>query len=201
MSNEPAEKVHLSPIEFFYLYKTKILIYGGLLVAALLIYAGVQMRQHLRTSGSGALYAVAVTPENFRAVMDQYAGTPAAGNAALRLAQLLRTEGQYDESAAVLRDFIANYPTHPLVCGGWTSLGITLEKKGDMDGALEAYTAAITHFPDSFTTPPAMMAQARIALERGNSDEARRIYTDIAARFNQTLYGMEAMRNLRFIQR
>jgi len=168
---------------------------------ALLAYADVQMRAYLRASGSEALFAQANTAGGFRNVMTQFPGTNAAGNAALRLGQVLRDEGKFDESAEVLRAFVEKYHTHPLASGGWTSLGITLEKQGKMEEAVEAYTMAITKFPDAFTTPPAMMAQARIALAKGKPDEARRIYQDVASRFAQTSYGQEAMRNLRFIQK
>jgi len=201
MSNDPAEKVHLSPIEFFYLYRTKILIYGGILLLALLTYASMQVNKHLRLSGSEALYEVAAAPGDFQAIIAKYAGTPAAGNAMLRLAQLLRAEGKYDESASVLRDFLEKYPNHPLACGGWTSLGITLERQGKIDAALEAYKMAITKYPDSYATPVAMMAQARLALERGDANEARRVYQDVASRFSRTPYAQEAMRNERFIQK
>lgn len=201
MSTQPAENVHLNPMEIWYLYKTKILTYGGLILAALLVFSGVQLRNYLRASGSQDLYEKAETPADFEAIIQKYPGTPAAGNAALRLGEKLRAEGKYDESAATLRRFVEKNPLHPLACGGWTSLGVTYEKQGKLDEAMEAYSTAISKYPDAYTTPLAMMAQARIALQKGKKDEARRIYTDIAARYAQTLYAQEAMQNLRFIQK
>ena len=183
------------------MYKTKILIYGGIILAALIVFATVQTRTYLRATGSEALYEKAETAADFQAIITQYPGTPAAGDAALRLGEKLRAEGKYDESAATLRKFVEKYPLHPLACGGWTSLGITYEKAGKLDEAMEAYSTAISKYPDAYTTPIAMMAQARISLEKGKKDEARRIYTDVVARFGQTIYGQEAMRALRFIQK
>ncbi|MDD5350778.1 MAG: tetratricopeptide repeat protein [Chthoniobacteraceae bacterium] len=201
MPNEPAEIVHLSPVEIWYLYKSKILLYGGILVAALVIFGGFQLRETLRTNGSLALYANAKTAEEFQAVLQKYPGTIAAGNAALRLADLLRTDKKYDESVAVLRAFVEKYPTHPLAAGGWLSLASTYEAQGKLDEALDANNSAISKYPDAYATPIAMMAQARIYLLKGQKDDARRTYMDVASRFQQSLYARQAQRELLFIQK
>ncbi|MEI8233385.1 MAG: tetratricopeptide repeat protein [Verrucomicrobiota bacterium] len=201
MPNEPEEIVHLNPVEIWYLYKTKILLYGGILLAALVIFAAFQLHDTLRTNGSEALYEKAQTDGNFQAVLQQYPGTIAAGNAALRLADKLRTEKKYDEAVAVLRAFAEKNPRHPLAAGGWISLASTYEIQGKLDEAMEANTSAISKFPDAYTTPLAMMAQARIYLLKGQKDEARRAYQDVSTRFQQTVFARQARRELLFIQR
>jgi outer membrane protein assembly factor BamD (BamD/ComL family) len=201
MPNEPAEVVHLSPIEIWFMYKSKILLYGGILLAALLIFGGFQIRESLRTNGSQSLYASAKTADEYRAVLQQYPGTVAAGNAALRLADLLRTDKKYDEAESVLRSFVEKYPTHPLVAGGWLSLASTYELQNKLDQALEANGTVISKYPDSYATPLAMMAQARIYLLKGQKDDARRTYQDVVSRFQQTIYARQAQRELFFIQK
>lgn len=201
MSTDPAETVHLNPTEIWYLYKTKILIYGGIILAAVILFSGVQLRTYLRTSGSQALYEQADTAADYAAIIQKYPGTPAAGNAALREAEKLRADGKYDEAAQVLRQFVDKYPAHPLACGGWTSLGVTYEKQGKLDDALDAYANAISKYPDAYTTPIAMMAQARIYLLKDKKEDARRIYMDVAARYGQSIYGQEAARDLHFIKK
>ncbi|XHR27060.1 MAG: tol-pal system YbgF family protein [Chthoniobacteraceae bacterium] len=201
MPTDPAENIHLSPMEIWFMYKTKILLYGGIILALIFVIVGAQIRSYTRLTNSEALYAKAETVADFRAIAEDYAGTPAGGNASLRLGEKLRAEGKYDESIAALRQFVDKYPKHPLAAGGWTSMGVTYEKQGKIDEALAAYTDGITKYPDAYTTPLAMMAQARLNLEKGNKDEARRIYTDVTARFGQTLYAQEAMRALHFIQK
>ena len=198
---KPAEHVHLDPIEFWYMYKTKILTYGGIVLAAALITLAVATANYVRTTNSETLYAQAQTAANFQAIVQKYPGTPAGGNAALRLGELLRRDGKYDESAAVLRTFAEKYPKHPLAPGAWTSLAVTYETQGKLNEALSAYETAIAKYPEAYTTPLAMMAQARINLQKGSKDEARRIYTDVTARYGQTIYGQEAQRELHFIQK
>lgn len=201
MSTDSAETVHLNPLEIWYLYKTKILMYVGIIAAALAIFAIVQFMQYRRTTGSQSLYEQAQTEADFRAVIQQYPGTAVAGNAALRLADKLRAEKKYDEAVTVLRTFVEKSPEHPLAAGGWTSLGATYEAQGKLDEALQANASAISKYPDAYTTPIAMMAQARIYVLKGKKDDARRTYQDVAGRFQQSMYGREAMRELHFLKK
>jgi len=201
MTPEPAESVHLTPLEIWYMYKTKILTYAGIIIAALLIYAAYQLYVYRRTSGSEELYAKAQTVAGYEAVLKQYPGTVAAGNAALRMGEKLRSEQKYDESAAVLRNFVEKYPTHPLAAGGWTSLAATYEMQGKLDEALAANTSALSKFPDAYTAPIAMMSQARIYKLKGNKEDARRTYENIANRYRETLYAREAMQELHFLKK
>jgi len=200
MTPEPAETVHLTPLEIWYMYKTKILTYAGIITAVLSIYGAYQLHDYLRTTGSQDLYAKAETVAQFEAVLKQYPGTTAAGDAALRLGEKLRAEKKYDESAAVLRKFVEKYPSHPLAAGGWTSLGTTYEMQGKLDEALAANTSALAKFPDAYTAPIAMMSQARIYKLKGSKEDARRTYENVANRYRQTLYAREAMQELQFLK-
>ncbi|MEI6561876.1 MAG: tetratricopeptide repeat protein [Verrucomicrobiota bacterium] len=201
MTPEPAETVHLTPLEIWYMYKTKILTYAGIIIAALVIYAAYQLHDYLRTTGSQELYAKAQSVADFEAVLKQYPGTVAAGDAALRMGEKLRTEKKYDESAAVLRNFVEKYPTHPLAAGGWTGLAATYEMQGKLDEALAANTSALSKFPDAYTAPIAMMSQARIYKLKGDKEGARRAYENVANRYRGTLYAREAMQELHLLKR
>jgi TolA-binding protein len=202
MPTDPAaEPVHLNPIEIWYIYKTKILTYAGIILTGLIIFAAIQLIDYRRAQGSQSLYEQAKTADDFRAVIQQYPGTPVAGDAALRLGALLREEKKFDESAAVLRNFAEKYPGHPLAAGGWTSLGATYETQGKLDDALQANASAISKYPEAYTTPIAMMAQARIYAAQGKKEEARRTYQDVASRFQQSIYGRQAMREIHFLKK
>lgn len=197
---DPAEIVHLKPIEIWYLYKTKILIYGGSILAALTVFAGVQLYRHQRTTGSQELFAAANSAAELQAVIQKYPETVAAGNASLKLAEQLRAEKKYDEAVTVLRNFVEKNPEHPLAPGGWTSLGITYEVQGKLDEALEANQQGISKYPESEVTPVAMLAQARIYSAKGKKEEARRVYMDIVARYNRSIYAGKAQRELHFLR-
>ena len=81
MTPDSAETVHLTPLEMWYMYKTKILTYAGIITAALVLYAAYQLHDYLRTTGSQNLYAKAQTAADYEAVLKQYPGTAAAGAA------------------------------------------------------------------------------------------------------------------------
>ena len=196
MPTDPSPTVHLSPLEIWYMYKTKILTYAGIVAAALIFFGAYELHSYQQTTGSQSLYDKAETVADFQAVLKKYPGTVAAGNAALRLGDKLREEKKYDESEAVLRDFVAKNPGHPLASGGWTSLAATYEMQGNLEAALEANASAIAKFPDNYTTPIAMTAQARIYLMKGQKDDARRIYQDIMARFPRSLYARKSQQEL-----
>ena len=201
MTPEPAENVHLTPLEVWYMYKTKILTYAGIMTAALAIYAAFLLHDYLRTSGSQELYAKAQTVADFEGVMKQYPGTVAAGDAALRMGEKLRAEKKFDESAAVLRQFVEKYPSHPLAAGGWTSLAATYEIQGKLDEALAANASVLSKFPDAYTAPIAMLSQARIYKLKGSKEEARRAYENVANRYRGTVYAREAMQELHFLKK
>ena len=201
MPTEPTETVHLTPLEIWYMYKTKILTYAAIIAAVLVIIGSYQLYSYLRITGSESLYAKAESTADFQAVMQKYPGTVAAGNAALRLADKLRSEQKYDEAVTVLRAYLEKYPGHPLAAGGWISLAQTYEIQGKMDSAMEAYTSAISKYPEAFTAPIAMMGQARINLLKGKKEEARRIYQDVAARYQQSIYARQALSEAKFIKK
>jgi len=199
MPTDPAEPVHLSPLEIWYMYKTKILTYVGIIVTALILFASYQLYTYLRTTGSQSLYEKAQTAAEFQAVVQKYPGTVAAGNATLRLADKLREEKKYDEAVKVLRNFVEKNPGHPLAAGGWTSIGATYELEGKLDEAFEAYASAIAKYPDAYTTPISKMAQARIYLQKGKKEDARRTYQDVVVRFPQSIFAQQAKSELHFI--
>ncbi len=201
MTPDPAETVHLTPLEVWYMYKTKILTYAGIITAALVLYAAYQLYDYLRTTGAQTLYAKAESVADFEAVLKQYPGTTAAGDAALRLGEKLRAEKKYDESAAVLRNFVEKYPAHPLAAGGWISLGATYEIQGKLNEALAANASALSKYPDAYTAPIAMMSQARLYKLQGKKEEAARTYQDVASRYQGTFYAREAMQELHFLKK
>ena len=201
MTPEPAETVHLTPLEIWYMYKTKILTYAGIITAALLLYAAYLLHDYLRTNNSQELYAKAQTVADFEAVIKQYPGTVAAGDAALRMGEKLRVEKKFDESAAVLRQFVERYPGHPLAAGGWTSLAATYEMQGKLDEALAANASALSKFPDAYTAPIAMMSQGRIYKLKGSKEDARRTYENVANRYRGTIYARGAMQELQFLKK
>ncbi len=75
------------------------------------------------------------------------------------LGEELRCAKKLEESAAVLREFMAMDASHPLADGAYLSLGETLEAQGKSAEALDIYQQIISQFSDRYSAPVAQMAQ------------------------------------------
>ena len=117
---------------------------GGLILVVLLILAAGAWSfwQSQQRSAAEALYSASAGPEGWREVLVKFPGTVAAGNAQLRLAEALRTEGKADEAASTLETFVAAQPEHPLASVGWLSLGEIRQMQKNDAAALEAFRTA-----------------------------------------------------------
>lgn len=201
MATEPVYHDDLEPDEFWEQHKFKILAYGIILLIAILGYGAYAWHTQSQAHASQTLFAEARTQEEFQAVMDQYPGSVAAGNAALRLAALQRDAAKYDEAIATLKSLIEKHPKYPLQPAAWLSLGTTYELKGDTELALTTYRETAERFPEEYTAPLAMMAQGRILTQQGKKEEATKVYQDVIAQHQTSAAAREAMRDLRLLKR
>ncbi len=180
------------PLAFWIQYRSKILLFTGLLVVGMATY-GISEWSRLRTlAGAQQLLASAKTGEDYRKVIAEYPATNAAGNAHLLLAEQLRKEGKFDDSSALLRTFTDKYPTHPLLSGAWTSLAANLEAQGKPDDALATYQKVSTSYASTFSAPLALMAQARLLKAKGKNEEAARIYEQVTTRYADNFVAQQA---------
>ncbi len=201
MATDPVYPEALEPDEFWEQHKTKIIVYGILIVVLLGGYAFYALTQQSRKAGSQGLYATAVTIEDFDKIIAEYPGTPAAGSAALDRATALRNEGKYDEAIAGLRAFIEKNPKHPLLAGGWLSLATTYELQGKTAEAIEHYRLTVERFPGEYVAPMALASQARLTAAEGKKAEAIVLYEDLLARYQESILSREAMGALRILKR
>jgi len=201
MATDPISPDLFDGDDFWEENKSKILLYGALLLAGLVGFGVYEYQRQTKKAASQTAYAQAATEAELQNVTKDFAGTVPAGDAAIQLADKLRGEAKYDEAVTVLRDFIAKYPEHPLIAGAWVSLASTLELQGKADEALEIYQQAATKFPNSYAAPLALNSQARLLAAKGNKDGASRLYEDVVARYPESIYSREAMRELRLLKR
>lgn len=152
-------------------------------------WGGYELMQYRKRTGSEQALAASKNPDDLRKVIAEWEGTPSAGSAHLLLASELRAKGSYDESAKVLNDFAAKYPTHTLIPESIVSLGVTLESAGKLDEAIEAYKRAAA-YPASPLTPAALVFQARVLVAKGKQEEAKKILTDAQTKYKESTFTM-----------
>jgi TolA-binding protein len=179
--------------------RSRIGLIAALLAVGLVVFGVVQAVAHKRNQAATQALAAATDTAGYQKVLDQYASTTAGGDAALLLAAKQREEKKYEESAATLRNFIANHSSHPLISGAWLSLGATIEAQGKLDDAMQTYSDLISKFSTSYSTPFAMMAQANIQREKGNTDEARRTLENMMSQFPDSPVTQEGQRLMQML--
>ena len=199
MATDPATYDPLEPVDFWTLHKGKIILYSSLAILGALTFTVYTYQKEAKIIRAKAAYSLATTPQQLDEVIREYMGTVVSGDAALQLADQQRQEGKFDEAIATLRDFIAKNPEHPLLSGGWLSLGTTLELAGRNEEALDVYQQTNSKFPDSYAAPISLLYQARLRQRMGQPEAAKPLYESLIARYPKSLYAREAMRELRYL--
>lgn len=189
------------PVAFWLAHKTKVTIYGLLLLAAVVGFMVYEISAQSTITKSRAALAQAGNEEGLRQVIQQYPHTVAAGNATLLLAEALRGEKKYDEAATILQDMIDKQPDHPMIDGAWLSLGCTYKEAGKTDQALDTYKQVASKFADRYSAPQALLAVAEILKSKGNLEEAKTTYENVKSQFPDSYFAGEANRKLELLKK
>jgi predicted negative regulator of RcsB-dependent stress response len=132
---------------------------------------------------SGAAFTAANTINELNSVVDKYAGSAAAGNALLMMADRHQSNGDNEDARAALLKFTKDYAKHPLIDQGLLSLGILSAKSGNADEANKYFAQIVDKGTTSELAPLAMMRQAEILLGKGELTAARDLYDNIPKKF------------------
>ncbi|HEY3898572.1 MAG TPA: tetratricopeptide repeat protein [Chthoniobacter sp.] len=197
----PPADTGFDPLVFWFHHQQKILIFLGIVVVALAAYGISEYVGMRRNDAAQVQLSTAHTVDEYRKVIAEYGGTPAAGDAYLLLAAKLRGEGKFDESNTALHTFIDKYPENQMISGAWTSLAANLEAQKKVDEALAMYQKVSTSFANSFSAPIALLAQARILAEKGRTEDARKIYEQVMAQYPENLASREANQEVRKLKK
>lgn len=152
-------------------------------VFAILAAGGWAYFRSSQRSSAAALYAEASTLDAWRGVVAQYPDSLVAGNAQIRVAKELRSEGKLDEAASELQLFVSSQPGHPLAGAAWLTLGEIRQLQSNTDGSLEAYRTASGRYQQSYAAPLALLAEARLLAAQGKGGEARAILESIGTSY------------------
>lgn len=183
----------MSDSELFWQEHWRKFLWGLVAVVVLILAVGAWTlyASHVRSSAE-ALYSAADSPEGWRKVMQQYPGSEPAGNAQIRLAADLRASGDIDGASAELENFTENYPEHPLAGVAWLTLGEIRQSQNRSESALQAYRVSSSKYQDCYASPIAMIAEAKLLAEQGQTGEARAVLESIGSLYPQTPAAMVA---------
>ena len=189
------------PVTFWFEHKTKVIIYGAVLVLAA---AGFMYHQ---ISTSNALVAArqslaqADTADDYRQIIQKYPHTVAAGNASLLLAEKLRDDKKYDDAINVLKAMIDSQPDHPMIDGAWLSLAGTYNSQGKTDQAVDTYKQIALKFADRYSAPQALLTIAETLSAKGNFDDAKIAYENVKSQFPDSYFASLAVAKLQTLKK
>lgn len=155
------------------------------IIIGVAVYSILRYRSHQADLEAATAAMSAKTVEDCDIVIQKYKGSTAAGNVVLMKARLLWEQNKKDSSVGALREFTANYKTHPFYVQGLLSLATRLEAMGANE-AKEADSLFDQIVRDYKTSEIAGLAQLRIAdrlWAQGKQDEARKLYDELPRLF------------------
>jgi tetratricopeptide (TPR) repeat protein len=154
-------------------------------LALLIVVGGRVYRGHKAQAkvNASAMLMSARTVQDLEALVEQYASTPSAPLAMLKLAKAYYDFGNYDLAFNRYVDFLERYPEHEM--RGIAELGKLhgLEARGQTREALDGFERFVAANPGHFLEAQAVFGKARCLEQAGRKEEARVVYEDfIAAR-------------------
>lgn len=188
----PDDEQEFDLLAFWIQYRKLITRSLTLILVGVAVYFGYEFTQQRKLAESAQALATAKSAEDLRKVTTEWAGTPAAGSALLRLGDELRRAGKYDEAVKAIQDFAEKYPKHVLQDRALISLGITQELAGKTDEAFATYQRVVSTYATSSVAADAQIRQARILKVKGKTEEAQRILTALEQQHKNSLYISEA---------
>lgn len=188
----PVEEQEFDLLAFWIQYRNTIVRSLVLIIVGVAVYFGYEFSKQRKLADSAQALAVAKSADDLRKVTANWAGTPAAGSALLRLGDELRREGKYDESVKALQEFAEKYPESVLQDRALISLGITQEFAGKADDAVATYQRVVSTYPTSSAAADAKIRQARVLKSKGKTEEALRILQSFEKEQKSPFYIKEA---------
>lgn len=174
-----------TPLEEFLDKNFKTIAYAVLgLIAAGAIYGIVNYRSKQAALVAAQEATAAKTVEDCSLVASKYKGTVAGGNALLNKARLQWQANNKDQAVATLREFKANYSSHPFYQQGVLALASRLEAMGGNNvKEAKALFEEIAKNKDSDLAGLAQIRIADILWNEGKQDDARKIYEELPRKF------------------
>jgi predicted negative regulator of RcsB-dependent stress response len=168
-------------------HKSKIIGGAIALVVIVAVVFGWLWISSAHKSAAEAAFAAAKSPTDYRAVIDQYGGSPVAGDAALLLAGSLRAEKKFDDANQVLNQFVEKQPTHPFAPLAKVAVAENLALAGKSDEAVKALEAVAQSDGKSFAAPYALWLAAELNTAQGNREQAMRAYRELQRSFPESV--------------
>ena len=142
-------------------------------------------------SGNPALAAT-----NLAQLVATHAGTIAADEAAILLAQIRLSEGQADQAVAELSSLVSRGPADQFVAPAYGLLGNALEQVGNRTEAADAYRSAAEAAWYGVLKAQYLVDAARVLTDLGDTAQAATAYEEVLRDLSETDVAAEARMRL-----
>lgn len=193
ISRDPTLEAHV----FWVKHQREILIALGVILVALLGYAGFWLYTDRREAAAATRLANAKDAASYQQVISQYETTKAGATAYLLLADAQRKDAKYGDANATLQRFVDKYPKHEMVASARLAMAANLQSLGKIDEALAQYQRVAADFPKSYAAPMSLISQVQILKTKGQADAARRACETILSEHRDSIWANEASQQLR----
>ncbi len=130
--------------------------------------------------------------QQFEKIATTYAGTGAAHEATLGIAQARLTVDQNELAIAGLEEYLRKSPPATYAAPAQALLGTALENTGRFAEAEQAYRAAVSAAGTDYLRAAYLLDVGRAAALAGRRDEAKAAYNEIITRYGTTAVRTEA---------
>jgi tetratricopeptide (TPR) repeat protein len=193
ISRDPALEAHV----FWVKHQREIVIALGVILIALLGYAGFWLYSDRREAAAATHLANAKDAASYQQVISQYETTKAGATAYLLLAEAQRKDAKYADANVTLQRFVDKYPKHEMVASARLAMAANLQSLGKIDEALAQYQRVAADYPKSYAAPMALISQVQILKTKGQADAARRACETILSEHRDSIWANEASQQLR----
>ena len=177
--------------EFLDKNQKKLVILAILIFLGVLAYVFMSGLEKKKAADAGAAFMQATDEESFNKIITDHSSSPAAGTAAIAIAQLRTTD---DDRTAALNHFIDTYPDHPGVPAKLLELALIQINAGKNSDAENTLNKLISNDKSAFLAPRAKIALADIAASQNELEKAEQIYTEIKESKNAHFSDIAAQR-------
>lgn len=155
----------------------------GIIVVAVVVCAVLSVRQIKiqKNLKAGAAFSEAAAKKDIPAldaVLVEFPGSTAAGDALLTEADILIDRGKAKDAQATLESFVKDFKDHPRHAQGLFALANLQHVTGDREKAKSYYEQALADQPAGELAPLTMIRLGDLSLEAGDNDVADQYYQD-----------------------
>jgi len=166
-------------------FKTLLKVFG-LIVIGVCVYGYVNYSNKMKALQAGEAFSAASTVEDLDRVIQEHAGSVAAGSALLKKADMLWEQNKKTSSVDALKEFVAKHSDHPFYAQTLLALGAKQESLGNRSEAKPLFERLVSEFPKSDVAALAELRLGDLLWAEGKEADAKKIYEGVAVKFPGT---------------